>query len=131
LLHANTTMTLRLSKHTRFGLGSRGSDITAAGAPLDAIVAHALKSYQDTETHSSNDAIRNACNLLSSSKGFQQSVLACEGAVAVYFSPATTEAAAGFAGGHLHHSAGGLIVACLCTCHLVHLSVITSQAKML
>jgi hypothetical protein len=99
LLHATIIMRPRLSKHTRFEVGSRGYDISAAGAPLEAIVAHALTSYQGREAHS-NDAVRTACKLLNTSKTFQQAVSGCEGAVAVNFSPATTEAAAAFAGGH-------------------------------
>jgi hypothetical protein len=90
----------RLSKNKFSEVSGRGSDIVAAGAPLEAIVAHALTSYQDHEAHS-NNAIRNACNLLRTSKSFQQAVLGCDGAVAVDFSLATTEAAA-FAGGHHH-----------------------------
>jgi hypothetical protein len=79
--------------------GSCGSDVVAAGAPLEAIVAHALSSYQDHEARS-KVAIRSAYNLLSTSKEFQQAVLGCEGAVAVDVSADTPEAAAAFAGGH-------------------------------
>jgi hypothetical protein len=94
-----------LSKRTLVEVGSRGLDVIAAGAPLDAIVRHALSSYQEHKAHSMA-AIRSASTLLSTSKDFQQAVLGCEGAVAVGFSPATTEAAAAFAGGH-HPNAGG------------------------
>jgi hypothetical protein len=66
LLHA-TIMRPMLSKHTRLEVGSRGYDIVAAGAPLEAIVVHALTSYQGREAHS-KDAIRAACKLPSTSK---------------------------------------------------------------
>jgi hypothetical protein len=89
-----------LSDATLSEVGSHGLDIVAAGAPLEAIVGHALTSYQGHEARSM-EGVRSACTLLSTSKGFQQAVLGFEGAVAVDFSPATTEAAAGFAGGHL------------------------------
>jgi hypothetical protein len=94
-----------MSKHTQVELGSRGSDIVAAGAPLEAIVAHVLTSYQECTEHSKR-AIQTACNLLSTAKSLKHAVLSCEGAVAVDFSVATTEAAVAFAGGH-HPSTGG------------------------
>jgi hypothetical protein len=97
-LHANIIMRPRLSKHTRLEVGSRGADIIAAGAPLEAIVAQALTTPKDDKPRST-DAIRSACNLLSSSKGFQQAVSNCGGSVAVDFRPKSTEAAAAFAGG--------------------------------
>jgi hypothetical protein len=122
---ASTTMH-RLSKHTRLEIGSRGSDIVAAGAPLEAIVAHALTSYQDHEARS-KDAIRSACNLLSTSKEFRQAVLGCEGAVAVDVTADTPEAAAAFAGGHwtvLTTQAERVVVAGQCTANISFLLLV-------
>jgi hypothetical protein len=110
MLQPSTTMKPTLSKCTLVEVGSRGSDIISAGGPLEVLVGNALSSYREHEAHSM-DAVRNACTLLSTSKGFQQAVLGLEGAVAVDFSPATTEAAAAFAGGH-HPGAGGSLPEC-------------------
>jgi hypothetical protein len=113
LLHANIIMMPRLPRHTPSELGSRGADVVAAGAPLEAIVAQALTSYQNHAARS-KDAIQTACNLLSTSKGFQQAVLGCEGVVGVGFSLAATESAAAFAGGHLYVKSKRTGFSCCC-----------------
>jgi hypothetical protein len=77
-------------------VGDRGMKIVADGAACQAIVALVLRSHQDDDAGSSN-AIRSACNLLMTCKGFKHAILGCQGLVPVDYRPATPEAAAEFA----------------------------------
>ncbi|KAF6263782.1 hypothetical protein COO60DRAFT_343418 [Scenedesmus sp. NREL 46B-D3] len=84
-------------------VAGRGADILAAGAPLQVIIRAVLASLSDSSSSSSSsssmrEASQIACNLIATSKGFQQAVSSLQGLLPVeYGPPASAKQAAAFA----------------------------------